>query len=227
MGVYTADMATQPTADDSLLALAARRRTGDRLAAAEEEVRRLLDVGLELMRENPDGGLRISDVVRRAGVSNDAFYRAFRSKDDLMAAIADDGARRLAGYVRHQRDKADDPVAQVRSVVRAVLAQAGDRAVAVTTRAVLRNATRSRRSGASEGLEVRGQVAELLVPSLVALGSPSPERDALLASGAVFALMEQFLWAEREPSDPDVDQVVSWIVAGAGRVSDVRDTDLA
>ncbi|WP_181782056.1 TetR/AcrR family transcriptional regulator [Pseudonocardia pini] len=211
-------MSTQavPPPDESLLARAARRRTGDRLAAAEDEVRRLLDVGLELMRENPGDSPRIADIVRRAGVSNDAFYRAFRSKDDLMAAIADDGSRRLVDYLRHQRDKQSDPAAQVEAVARGVLAQAGDREVAVATRAVLRNVGRAPRSGGG-ALEVRSRIADLLEPALTALGSPDPVRDALMASCGMFALMEQFLWEEREPDEADVDHLVGWVTAAAGR----------
>jgi len=122
-----------PPDDDSLVARAVRRRAGDRYAVAEKEVRRILDVGLELMRENPDGDVRIADITRRAEVSNDAFYRAFRSKSDLMAAIADEGSRRLAGYVRHAMGKQADPAERVRAGALAVLAQAVDQEVAATT----------------------------------------------------------------------------------------------
>ena len=37
-----------------------------------------------------------------SGLSNDAFYRHFPSKDALVAALLEDGAERLAGYVAHQ-----------------------------------------------------------------------------------------------------------------------------
>jgi AcrR family transcriptional regulator len=203
--------------DESLLVAAARRRSSDRLAAAEDEVRRLLEAGLALMREEPDGSPRIADIVRRAGASNDAFYRAFRGKDDLMAAIVDDGARRLVDYLRHQRDKESDPAAQVRAVVRGVLGQAGNREVADTTRAVMRNAVRAPRSAPNGSVQVRGRIADLLEPALGELGAPDPTRDALVASGAVFAVMERFLWEEREPGDADVGHLVEWITAAAGR----------
>lgn len=203
--------------DESLAARAARRRTGDRLAAAEEEVRRLLAVGLELMRENPSSSPRIADIVRGAGVSNDAFYRAFKSKDDLMAAIVDDGARRLVEYVRHQRDKYSDPVDQIRAVVTAVMAQAGDRSVADTTRAVLRHASRGPRTGDSGILEVRDRIAELLLPPLEQLSGADSVRDARVSSGAIFASMEQFLWASKQPSRAEVEHLVGWVLAGVHR----------
>lgn len=210
----TSPQADEPRrAGESLAARAVRRRTGERYAAAADEVRRLLDVGLELMRDDPAGNPKIAHIVRRAGVSNDAFYRAFRSKDDLMAAIADDGARRLLGYIEHQRDRVTDPVEQITACVRAVFHQAADPEVAATTRAVLRHTSRAPR--ATAGVEVRQQVADLLAEPLGSCGSSDPARDALVASCAMFAVMEQFLWTERRPTAGDSDHLVSWIVSSA------------
>lgn len=208
---------TSPQAEDghaggeSLAARAVRRRSGGRYAAAEDEVRRLLDAGLELMRADPAGNPKIADIVRRAKVSNDAFYRAFRSKDDLMAAISDDGARRLLDHLRHQRDKHTDPVEQIKACVRAVFKQAADPEVAATTRAVLRNTSPGAKS-ASGGVELRQRIADLLIAPLTACGSRDPARDAVVASCAMMAVMEQFLWTERSPMTADVEHLVSWIV---------------
>jgi AcrR family transcriptional regulator len=201
--------------EESLAAQAVRRRIGDRQAAAEEEIARLLDVGLRLMREDPSANPRIADIVREAGVSNDAFYRAFRSKDDLMAAIADDGARRLLSYVRHQRDKATDPADQLRACVVAVFAQAIDPVIAATTRAVI-----GRTSGAGQPrtvavADVRERLAAELTGPLRGLGSTDPDRDALIAACATFALMEHYLWGEQAPSDDDVDHLVRFLLGGA------------
>lgn len=195
---------------ESLAAQAVRRRTGGRYLVAEDEVRRLLDVGLALMREDPTGNPKIADIVRRAKVSNDAFYRAFRSKDELMDAISDDGARRLLGHVRHQCAKHDDPVEQIRACVGTVFKQAGDPEVAATTRAVLRHTARGPRPSAA-AVDLRRQVAELLADALTAAGSTDPARDALVASCAMFSVMEQFLWTERLPTAEDIDHMIEWI----------------
>ena len=199
--------------DDSLVAQAVRRRTGDRQALAEEEIRRLLDVGLRLMQEDPAGSPRVADIVAAAGVSNDAFYRAFRGKDELMAAIADDGARRLIGYVRHQRDKAGEPADRVRACIAAVFGQAVDPQVAATTRAVLRQTTRapSREVGA---MAVRDQLAKELIEPLRALPSADPQRDALVVACATFSLMEHFLWSGQPPAAADVDHFVGFVLRG-------------
>ena len=213
---YALPVSTAPVGDrpaESLAAQAVRRRTGDRQAVAEEEVARLLEVGLRLIQEDPTGGPRVADIVRAAGVSNDAFYRAFRGKDDLMAAIADDGARRLLGYVRHQRDKHPDAATQVRACIEAVFSQATDPGIAATTRAVLRSAARARPAAAGV-VDVRGQLAAELVEPLRALPSADPGRDAVVVAVATFAVMEQFLWAERVPTAEDVAHLVRFTLRG-------------
>jgi AcrR family transcriptional regulator len=196
--------------DESLAARAVRRRIADRQAAAESEVRRLLDAGLELMRTDPTAAPKVSDLVRLAGVSNDAFYRAFRSKDDLMATIVDEGGRRLLGYVRHQRDKSADPAEQLRLCLRAVLQQAADPEVAATSRAVLSNASRALWARAIALVDLKRQIALIMEKPLAGLGSADPGRDAFLLSCAVFGAMEQFLWSEQSPTPAEFDFLCAW-----------------
>jgi AcrR family transcriptional regulator len=189
-------------AADSLAVLAARRRTAARYAAARGEVRRILDATLELMRANPADEVRIADVVRGAGLSNDAFYRTFRGKGELMAALADDATRQLLADVAQQANEHTDTVEQVRACVRTVLRQAADPEVAATTRAVLRHAPRAR--GAQDAAQLQTGLAELLG----GLAVPEP----LIAAGAIIALMEHYLWAERQPPHDAVDRLVSWVL---------------
>jgi AcrR family transcriptional regulator len=196
--------------DESLATRAIRRRLADRQAVAESEVRRLLDAGLELMRTNPATVPKVSDLVRLAGVSNDAFYRSFHSKDDLMAAIVDEGSRRLLGYVRHQRDKSPDPAEQLRSCLRAVLHQATDPEVAATSRAVLSNASQAMADRAGALVGIRRQIALLLEQPLTELGSADPTRDGFLLSCAVFGTMESFLWSERPPPPEELEFLYEW-----------------
>jgi len=203
---------TGPEVETSLRASAIERRLSTQRAGAEDEVRRLLDVGLSLMRDHPAGDLRVATIVRAAGVSNKAFYRSFGGKDELMAAVADDGARRMVRYVRHQRDKSADPGEQVRLVVRAVLHQARDQDAATTARAVLRLAFRTPHFRAAGGYDVQEGLAGVLTGPLAALGSTDVERDALLAACATISLMEHHLWREQAPSAADEDRLAAWIL---------------
>src|SRR5690348_2490130 len=117
----------------------AQRTLAKREAGYASEVRRLLDAALEVMRQGGTASRpRVADIVAAAGLSNDAFYRHFPSKDALVAALLEDGAERLRGYLAHQMAKADTPEAQVRRWVQGVLAQTEDE-IAATTLAVLFN----------------------------------------------------------------------------------------
>jgi AcrR family transcriptional regulator len=200
------ELAALIAAADSLVDRAVRRRAGDRQAAAHGEVRRILDATLELMRADPAREVRIADVVRAAGVSNDAFYRAFRGKDELMAAVSDDGARRLLDDLERQLAAVTDPAERVRVCVRAILRQAADPETAATALAVLRHSPRRPR-GATD---IRTGVADLLREPYARLRGADP----LMASCAVFGYLEHHLWAGSQPSAADIDRLAGWLAGG-------------
>lgn len=205
------DVAPRPRSEqETLLERAVRRRTGDRIATAEDEVRRILDAGLALMRQTPGGSPKLTDIIRTAGVSNDAFYRAFRGKDDLVAAIVDDGTRRVLEYVAHQRDKATEPTEQLRLCVAAVLRQADDAQAAATARAVLGNASRHAGDRAAGLVLLASSLADLLAPPLAALPSGDPRRDALALAWTLAGAVEHFVFSEQIPSADDVDHLYRW-----------------
>jgi AcrR family transcriptional regulator len=55
----------------------------------------LLDAAIHLIAEVGPAGFTLREVARRAGVSHNAPYRHFRDRDDLMAAVAEQGFREL------------------------------------------------------------------------------------------------------------------------------------
>jgi AcrR family transcriptional regulator len=58
--------------------------------------RALVQSGIEILHEEGVHALTLRAVARRAGVSHAAPYRHFSDKEALLAAIAEDGYRRLA-----------------------------------------------------------------------------------------------------------------------------------
>ena len=72
--------------------------------------------------------------MKAAGLSNQAFYRHFRSKHELLVAVLDEGTRILAGYLEHRMDGASTPLGRVREWLRGILAQALDTDAARATR---------------------------------------------------------------------------------------------
>lgn len=77
----------------------------------------LIDVALQLIKEQGAEGFTLREVARRANVSHTAPYRHFRDKADLAAAIAEDGFCQL--------DAAMERAAERESSARAKLIAAG------------------------------------------------------------------------------------------------------
>jgi len=120
----------EPTAAQRAVERSLARRRG----AVADEVERLIGAAFELIRDSGELGPRVSEIVARAGLSNQAFYRHFRSKDELLAAVLDAGIQQLADYVEHRMAKAADPLDAVRAWLRGVLAQTLDPQAARATR---------------------------------------------------------------------------------------------
>jgi AcrR family transcriptional regulator len=196
---------------EDVAARVARRTLEARGAGYSAEVRRLLDAGRRIMRRNGTAArAKVADIVTEAGLSNDAFYRHFASKDVLVAAILEDGTLRLRSYLAHQMAKEQDPAAQVRRWVAGVLSQAMDAEVAATTLAVLWNAgSIGDRLGSSAAT---APLAELLEGPFAALGSDRPDLHASLAGHAVVGALADHLWAGSRPSAAEVEDVTAYLL---------------
>jgi AcrR family transcriptional regulator len=197
---------------DDVAARIARQTLDRRGADYAGEVRRLLDAGLEVMRRcGTESRPRVADIVAAAGLSNDAFYRHFPSKDALVVAILEDGTERLGRYVAHQMGKAATPEERIRRWVEGVMAQAEDD-IASTTLAVLWNAGAGRPG--APGSAAR-PLADPLEPALAALGSADPALDARLVAHAAVGRLGEHLFAETTPSAVELDHLVAFAVATA------------
>lgn len=75
----------------------------------------LLQASLELLRHPTPGGFTLREIARRAGVSHNAPYRHFRDKDDLLAAIAEQGFERLTAAMRSAAGKGQTPFQELQS----------------------------------------------------------------------------------------------------------------
>jgi AcrR family transcriptional regulator len=199
-----------PVAADDVAVRIAGRSLSKRGQDYAAEVRRLLDAGLEVMqRGGTDARPRVADIVAEAGLSNDAFYRHFRSKDALVAAIIEDGAERLRGYLVHQMEKERTPEGQVRRWIEGVLAQAGD-SVAPATLAVLWNAGGVGEGMASGHSRLNPRLAELLEAPLAQLGGADPELDAVLLTHAVVGRLSDHLWQRTTPTRAEQAHLVAF-----------------
>jgi AcrR family transcriptional regulator len=194
-----------------------RRSLAKRESDYADEVRRFLDAALDLMGQyGTSSAPRVADIVSAAGLSNDAFYRHFKSKEDLVAAILEDGAERLQSYLSHQMAKSSTPEGQVRQWVKGVLAQA-DTDIAATTLAVLWNGSNSGEGLAAGRHFASTPLASLLSEPFAALGSSAPELDAALAAHATLGMLSDYLWRHLVPTRADVDRITEFCLRAAAR----------
>jgi AcrR family transcriptional regulator len=206
-------------AENDVAARIAQQTLTRRGADYAGEVRRLLDAALDVMRAcGTTSRPRVADIVAAAGLSNDAFYRHFPSKDALVAALLEDGTQRLQSYLAHQMAKEATPQAKVRRWVEGVLSQAADEDIASTTLAVLWNG-----GSVGEGLpsgrpSASRPLATLLREPFAELGSADPDLDASLAAHAVVGNLSDDLWNRARPSQAAIDHVadVCLAIATAG-----------
>ena len=201
--------------ENDVAARIAQRTLAKREAGYASEVRRLLDAALEVMRQGGTASRpRVADIVAAAGLSNDAFYRHFPSKDALVAALLEDGTQRLAQYVAHQMSKEPTPEGQVRRWVEGVLSQTREE-IAATTLAVLWNGGSIGESMASGRHSAAAPLAALLHDPFTRLGSPAPDLDASLAAHAVIGKISDYLWQRATPTSADLAQITTFCLRAA------------
>jgi len=74
----------------------------------------LIETGLTVIREQGAHALSLREAARKAGVSEAAPYRHFANKESLLAAIAEEGFKRLhARLVEAKTGSGDDPLVQL------------------------------------------------------------------------------------------------------------------
>jgi len=74
----------------------------------------LLEASLDIIRKAGPGAFTLREVARRAGVSHNAPYRHFRSKEELLAALAAEGFDRLTAAMTKAAEPASGPLERFR-----------------------------------------------------------------------------------------------------------------
>lgn len=195
---------------------AVQRSLQRRQETAQAEVARLVEAGRELYGAGRDP--RVADIVRAAGVSIEAFYRYFGSKGEFVAAVAEDGERRVTSYVEHKMSGVDDPADRLRTAIDALMSQASRPELAAAARNILDRAGQQ-----PEGSPFEAALAELLSPTLAALGSSDVERDARVAATTLIGVLQGHVWGETRPAKRDLDHLASYLtnaVRGTDPLSD-------
>ncbi len=192
---------------ENLVSTLADRTLADRHETYAAEIRTLLDAALTVMRRDETIDPRVSDIVRTAGLSNQAFYRHFRGKDELLVALLDDGRQRLLATIERRMARAGGGAEAVRAWIEVVLAQARDPEAAAATRPFAINGDRLAVEFPDETRRSRDRLVD---PLRAIVGDAAALAVYHLAMGTA----HDALVSRRAPSRAEVDHVVEFGLKG-------------
>jgi len=199
----------------------ARRAVEESVAARrveyEGEVARVVEATFELVRRTGTVDPSMRDILAEASLSTQAFYRYFRSKDELMLAVLDEGRRRLVDTLHRRMAKAGDATGQLRAWIEGVLAQAAEPAAARTRPWVANQDRLAERFPEEHGASVDALVTLLDEPVGELRGGgggAGAHQAALLVYRVSFATLQAHLAGGTKPSTTEVRQLVAFCVRG-------------
>jgi len=187
----------------------AERSVAARQEVYAAEIRALLDAALAVMRRDGAAEPRVSDVVRESGLSNQAFYRHFRGKAELMAALLEDGRGRMVATIERRMARAADDEGRVRAWVEAVMAQATDPDAAANSRPFAVNGNRLADEHPEEARRARDV---LLAPLRGIVG----DTEAVAVYHVAMGTMQDALLDRRVPTRGEIERVSTFAIRGAG-----------
>ncbi len=194
-----------------------------RYSVSVDEVQRLVDATYRVVSRTGSVDPKVSEIVAEARLSNQAFYRHFRSKDELLVAILDDGRRRLVSYLAHRMDGAPHPLGRIRRWVEGVLAQAVDPEAAARTRPFALSGDRLTDAFPTEQHASIEALTELLLTAVadaVTAGQLPADTDVRRGADAAYQLamgrMHRHLVERTTPSRRDTEHVVAFVLRGLG-----------
>jgi AcrR family transcriptional regulator len=180
-----------------------------------DEVRRLIDAAFAVMRRTGDIDPRVSDIVAQSGLSNQAFYRHFRGKDELLLAALDDGQRLLVSYLEARMRRADPGVPRVRAWIEGVLEQARNPEAAANTRPFTANGARLADRFPAEWARSREQVVAPLRAAVAEAGGDAA-RDADVIYHLAMGRASDAIARGETPTRAEVEHLVAFALAGIG-----------
>jgi AcrR family transcriptional regulator len=171
----------------------------------EVEVRMIVDAATSVMREKGYAVATVQEILDRADVGTRAFYRHFKSKDDLLLAIFRGDAERIAQRLTRRVKEAASPRDAVEAWIDEILSLAYDERRAERMALIV-----SGINGRSETYDQeRTDAARLIVAPLIAclragrrdgsFPSTEPTRDAYLVNALANEVIS-WRWSTRRPS---------------------------
>lgn len=213
----------QDSTDSSIADQAVDRSLEARRATARAEIEKLVSAALIVIERTGNLEPKVSDILAEAGLSNQAFYRHFRGKHELLAAVLDRGIRELASYLTRRMASAESPSDAVREWIRGLVAQAqspiGARATRPFALARGRLAESVPETVSRTQTLVTAPLREALAAARASGAMPAvdSERDAEALYHLMMGWLEARLLELQTPDPAEGARLESFVMAGLGR----------
>jgi AcrR family transcriptional regulator len=193
----------------------------ERRASYVEEIRDVLDATYRVIQKTGTFDPTMRDLLRESGLSTQAFYKHFRSKDELLLLLLDDGRRKLVDYLEHRMNKAATPAGRVRAWIEGVLAQAANPEAAARTRPFLANRDRLAEQFPKEQQASMDLLVDVLASAIGGLPGRKGDRararrDAEAIYDVTFGAVHRYVTARRRPSAAETEHLVRFGLAAVG-----------
>ena len=203
---------------ETLARRAAERDVEARQAAAVREMELIVEATYRVIERTGEVDPKLRDILREAKLSTQAFYRHFRSKDELLLVLLDDGRARLVSYLEHRMAKARSRDGRVREWIAGVLAQASDPAAAERTRPFMASQDRIAEHFPAEQQASADRLVDLLAGALAdgadAGAQRRARRDAQAVYHLAFGTLHRHLTYRTVPAAAEVDHLVAFAIKG-------------
>ncbi|MFT4041745.1 MAG: TetR/AcrR family transcriptional regulator [Gordonia sp. (in: high G+C Gram-positive bacteria)] len=193
-----------------------RTATAKRQASYDDEVRTLIAATQTVIRRNGRSSTpRLADILTEAGMSNQAFYRHFRSRDDVIVATYEQGLLRIHDYLARQVTREHSLRARLTAWINGLLVQIDDPQLAALSSAIIWNVGQIAR-GDSHVEPVGHHRILLLLQTILAEGAVAdPARTARLIQTLVFGTMTSYLESGERPTAADRAHLLEFCLSGA------------
>jgi AcrR family transcriptional regulator len=190
-----------------------------------DEVQRLIRATLAVAAKTGTIEPSVRQILEEAGLSTNAFYRHFRSKDDLLLVTYAEGTRALVERLEQRMSAVDDPFERVRTWIEVFVRQASP----PTARRALPWSVGMGRIAVDFPEDYERNQAAVVAPLAREIGaavggtsavSPDPVRDAWLVYGYTLDTVRRHLLHGTAPDPATVDQLVTFAFRALGRPDD-------
>lgn len=169
----------------------------------------------------------VRDILKEAGLSTKAFYRHFRSKDDLLLVTFDEGTRVLVEYLARRMGAHQDPMDRIGAWIEGYVRQAAPPAASRTLpwslgigRLALQFPEQFDRNQAAIVAPLEREIADAVAQG--AAETPDPQGDAWLIFGYTVDSVRRHLLRDTVPDRATVERLVGFAFRALGRTPPER-----